>query len=108
MATETFTDVTAKSGVADEVDGRPVQDGLITTKTAGSIWWSRITSDWSPKNNMWCGERRPGYRSYCHPGNYKGQRIKLYHNNHDGTFTDVSDASGVGKPETKGMGVVLG
>ncbi len=63
--------------------------------------------EWSPKNNLWCGERRPGYRSYCHPGNYKGQRTKLYHNNHDGTFTDVSDASGVGKPESKGMGVVL-
>jgi hypothetical protein len=31
----------------------------------------------------------------------------LYHNNHDGTFTDVSDRSGVGKPEAKGMGVVL-
>jgi hypothetical protein len=63
--------------------------------------------EWSPKNNLWCGERRPGYRSYCHPGNYKGQRIKLYHNNHDGTFIDVSDVSGVGKPEAKGMGVVL-
>ena len=63
--------------------------------------------EWSPKNNLWCGERRPGYRSYCHPGNYKGQKTKLYHNNHDGTFTDVSDKSGVGKPESKGMGVVL-
>ena len=63
--------------------------------------------EWSPKNNIWCGERKPGYRSYCHPGNYKGQKTKLYHNNHDGTFTDVSDASGVGKPESKGMGVVL-
>ena len=37
--------------------------------------------DWNPKNNIWCGEQRPGYRSYCHPGNYKGQRIKLYHYN---------------------------
>src|SRR2546426_1197505 len=62
---------------------------------------------WAPKNNLWCGEHRPGYRSYCHPGNYKGQKTKLFHNNHDGTFTDVSDASGVGKPESKGMGVVL-
>src|SRR5207244_4895666 len=61
----------------------------------------------SPKNNIWCGEHRAGYRSYCHPGNYKGQKTKLFHNNHDGTFTDVSDASGVGKPESKGMGVVL-
>src|SRR5207248_1265023 len=63
--------------------------------------------EWTAKNNIWCGERRPGYRSYCHPGNYRGQKTKLYHNNHDGTFTDVSDSSGVGKPESKGMGVVL-
>jgi hypothetical protein len=63
--------------------------------------------EWSPKNNIWCGDHRPGYRAYCHPGNYKGQKTKLFHNNHDGTFTDVSDASGVGKPESKGMGVVL-
>src|SRR6266568_108751 len=31
----------------------------------------------------------------------------LYHNNRDGTFTDVTEASGVSKPESKGMGVVL-
>ena len=24
--------------------------------------------DWTPKNNEWCGERAPGYRSYCSPG----------------------------------------
>src|SRR5204862_383286 len=34
-------------------------------------------------------------------------RSALYHNNGDGTFTDVSEKSGVGKPESKGMGVVL-
>src|SRR5213082_80109 len=33
--------------------------------------------------------------------------VILYHNNGNGTFTDVSDVSGVGKPESKGMGVVL-
>ena len=31
---------------------------------------------------------------------------RLYHNNHDGTFTDVSKQSGIGIPEAKGMGVV--
>jgi len=103
----TFTDVTAKAGVGDlgqwstsagwfDYD----KDGWLDLVVANYI-------DWTPKNNIWCGEHRPGYRSYCHPGNYKGQRIKLYHNNHDGTFTDVSDASGVGKPEAKGMGVLL-
>jgi hypothetical protein len=103
----TFTDVTAKAGVADE-GGWSTSAGWFDYDKDG--WLDLVVAnyiEWSPKNNIWCGERRSGYRSYCHPGNYKGQRIKLYHNNHDGTFTDVSDASGVSKPEAKGMGVVL-
>jgi enediyne biosynthesis protein E4 len=103
----TFTDVTAKSGVADEA-GWSTSAGWFDYDKDG--WLDLVVTnyiEWSPKNNLWCGERRPGYRSYCHPGNYKGQHTKLYHNNHDGTFTDVSTASGVGKPEAKGMGVVL-
>ena len=103
----TFTDVTAKAGVADE-EQWSTSAGWFDYDKDG--WLDLVVTnyiDWSPKNNIYCGERRPGYRSYCHPGNYKGQHIKLYHNNHDGTFTDVSDASGVGKPEAKGMGVVL-
>jgi hypothetical protein len=103
----TFTDVTAKAGVSDE-GGWSTSAGWFDYDKDG--WLDLVVTnyiEWSPKNNLWCGEHRPGYRSYCHPGNYKGQRIKLYHNNHDGTFTDVSDSSGVGKPEAKGMGVVL-
>ena len=103
----TFTDVTAKSAVADE-GGWSTSAGWFDYDKDG--WLDLVVTnyiDWNAKNNIWCGERRPGYRSYCHPGNYKGQHIKLYHNHHDGTFTDVSDASGVGKPEAKGMGVVL-
>jgi enediyne biosynthesis protein E4 len=103
----TFTDITAKARVTDE-GGWSTSAGWFDYDKDG--WLDLLVVnyiEWSPKNNLWCGEHRPGYRSYCHPGNYKGQRIKLYHNNHDGTFTDVSDASGVGKPEAKGMGVVL-
>jgi hypothetical protein len=103
----TFTDVTAKAGVADE-GGWSTSAGWFDYDKDG--WLDLLVTnyiEWTPKNNAYCGERRPGYRSYCHPGNYKGQKTKLYHNNHDGTFTDVSDASGVGKPESKGMGVVL-
>ena len=103
----TFTDVTTKAGVADE-RGWSTSAGWFDYDNDG--WLDLVVTnyiEWSPKTNLWCGEHRPGYRSYCHPRNYKGQRIKLYHNNHDGTFTDVSDASGVGKREAKGMGVVL-
>jgi enediyne biosynthesis protein E4 len=103
----TFTDVTVKAGVADE-GGWSTSAGWFDYDKDG--WLDLVVTnyiEWTPKNNLWCGERRPGYRSYCHPGNFKGQRTKLYHNNHDGTFTDVSDSSGVGKPESKGLGVVL-
>ena len=90
-----------------KADGQPAQDGLITIRTAGSIWWLQTTLSGRRKPISGAANTEPGYRSYCHPGNYRGQKTKLYHNNHDGTFTDVSDASGVGKPESKGMGVVL-
>ena len=103
----TFTDVTAKAGVADE-GGWSTSAAWLDYDKDG--WLDLVVTNyinWTPKNNMWCGEHRPGYRSYCHPGNYTGQKTKLYHNNHDGTFTDVSDRSGVGKPESKGMGVVV-
>jgi hypothetical protein len=103
----TFADVTTKAGVSDEA-GWSTSAGWFDYDKDG--WLDLVVTnyiEWIPKNNLWCGEHRPGYRSYCHPGNYKGQRIKLYHNNHDGTFNDVSTASGVGKPEAKGMGVVL-
>lgn len=102
----TFTDVTAHAGVTDE--------GQWSTSAAWfdydrDGWLDLLVCNylqWTPENNMWCGEHRPGYRAYCSPNNYRGQRIALFHNNHDGTFTDVSKASGVGIPEAKGMGVV--
>ena len=103
----TFTDVTAKAGVADSGNWSTSagwfdydKDGYLDLVVTNYIVWDY-------KHNLWCGEKRPGYRAYCHPDDYHGQHIKLFHNNHDGTFTDVSDASGVGKPEAKGMGVVL-
>jgi len=103
----TFTDVTEKAGVADQGGWSTSagwfdydKDGYLDLVICNYI-------EWTPQTNIWCGEHRPGYRAYCHPDNYRGQHIKLYHNNHDGTFTDVSDKSGVSKPEAKGMGVVL-
>jgi hypothetical protein len=103
----TFTDVTARAGVADDGNWSTSagwfdydKDGYLDLLICNYI-------QWTPQNNLYCGEHKPGYRAYCHPDNYRGERLKLYHNNRDGTFTDVSDASGIGKPEAKGMGVVL-
>ncbi|MBZ5513291.1 MAG: CRTAC1 family protein [Acidobacteriia bacterium] len=102
----TFTDVTAKAGVGDEGGWSSSaaffdydRDGHLDLVVCNYI-------QWAPGNNLWCGERRPGYRAYCHPDNYRGQKMKLYHNNGDGTFADVSDKSGLSGPEAKGLGVV--
>ena len=102
----TFTDVTAKAGVADEGQWSTSAAWVDFDKDG---WLDLVVLnylEWTPKNNLWCGERAPGYRSYCNPNDYRGQHIRLYHNNHDGTFTDVSQKSGIGIPEAKGMGVV--
>jgi enediyne biosynthesis protein E4 len=102
----TFTDVTAQAGV--ENSGRwgssaawfdYDNDGRLDLVIANYV-------DWAPDNNFWCGDHGPGRRSYCHPDNYHGQAPTLYHNNGDGTFTDVSLRSGVGAKPGNGLGVV--
>ena len=44
-------------------------------------------------------------RAYCHPKFYEPLPSTLYRNNGDGTFTDVSDQTGISKKFGKGMGV---
>lgn len=62
---------------------------------------------WNPETEPFCGDARPGYRSYCHPGKYGPLPNQLFRNNSDGTFTDVSLASGIGKHLGKGMGAAV-
>ena len=103
----TFTDATAKAGLSDQGEWSTSAGWFDYDKDG---WLDLLVTnyiEWTPKTNQYCGERAAGYRAYCNPNNYKGQKTRLYHNNHDGTFTDVSDKSGVGLPESKGMGVVL-
>jgi len=102
----TFADVTDKAGVGDQGQWSSSagwidydKDGHLDLVVCNYI-------QWTAKTNLWCGEKRPGYRAYCHPDNYRGQKLALFHSNGDGTFTDVSDKSGVSAPEAKGLGVV--
>ena len=71
----TFTDVTAKAGVADEGNWSTSagwfdydKDGYLDLLICNYI-------QWTSKNNFWCGEHKPGYRAYCHPDNYRGERL---------------------------------
>ena len=65
-----------------------------------------ITSTGRPNAISIVATAGPGMRSYCHPDDFHGQPPTLFHNNGDGTFTDVSKSSGVGLKGGNGLGVV--
>ena len=58
---------------------------------------------WDPEKEHAC--TIGGARTYCHPKYYDGLPNSLYHNNGDGTFTDVSVRSGIAAHTGKGMGL---
>lgn len=106
----TFTDVTERAGVAG-VDGSGKKllsvaaawidydnDGLLDLFVTNYL-------DWKPENSKICGP--PGKRLSCPPQLYQGEPNLLYHNNGDGTFTDVSDEMGIGNQIGKGMSVAI-
>ena len=100
----TFTDVTAKSGTA--TSGWSTSAGFFDYDNDGKLdlFVDRYI-DWGFQENRWCGP--PERRFYCHPLLYRGVTSVLYHNNGDGTFTDVSVKSGIGKFNGRGLGVAF-
>ncbi len=60
---------------------------------------------WTPQTDKACYDAR-GNRAYCHPQVYDGDTMTLYHNNRNGTFTDVTKKAGIAHLVGRGMGVV--
>ena len=101
----TFTDVTEKAGVA-------------APGWASSAVWFDYDSDgkldlfvcrfvdFDKSKNKFCGNEKTGERFYCIPRAYSPAASWLFHNNGDGTFTDVSKESGIAKFLGKAWGVV--
>jgi hypothetical protein len=100
----TFTDVTEKAGVAGggwstsaawvDLDG----DGLLDLVVLRYVQWDF--------EDIWCGEHKEGYRSYCHPDIFQPVSPLVYHNDGNGHFTEVSQKIGLSKPG-KGLGIAL-
>jgi hypothetical protein len=107
----TFTDVTDKAGV-----GMPSYKGEKMWSAAAG--WLDYDNDgkldlfvsnycrWHVNGDPVCmsGGRE---RAYCHPKFYEPLPCTLYRNNGDGTFTDVSEETGISKVLCKGMGVAF-
>src|SRR5487761_1366318 len=101
----TFTDVTKKAGVA--------APGWATS----AVWFDYDNdgqldlfvcqfADWNKAKNKFCGNDLTGERWYCKPNVYDPAPCWLFHNNGNGTFTDVSKESGVARSLAKAWGVV--
>ena len=98
----TFTDVTERAGVAASGWSTSAvwfdynNDGRLDLFVCGFL-------DYNQSKNLYCGE--PNLRAYCMPNAYHGTPNRLFHNNGDGTFTDVGKQAGVAL-ESKAWGVV--
>jgi len=106
----TFSDVTAKAGVADgrwstgaafaDYDG----DGFVDLMVANYVDF-RLDKLPSFGSGPTC--KYKGIDVQCGPRGLKGAGDSLFHNNGDGTFTDVSKSAGVDDPGAYyGLGVL--
>jgi hypothetical protein len=106
----TFTDITERAGVSGrDANGKKLwsvgaawvdydNDGYLDLFVVNYL-------DWSPENSKVCGEE--GKRLSCSPALYHGLPNCLFHNNHDGTFTDVSAETGIAGQIGKGMSAAV-
>jgi len=105
----TFTDVTAKAGVSGAMfQGKKMwsvgagwfdynKDGLLDLFVVNYCVWDVNKDPYCPL--------KAGVRAYCHPKLYTSLHNTLYRNNGDGTFTDVSQDTGIAPHFGKGMSV---
>src|SRR5206468_11604699 len=92
----TLPDLTARAGVAAGGWGTSARFFDYDNDGRLDLFVTRYV-DFTFANNPYCGERRPGYREYCHPRSFRGVTDLLFHNDGDGTFTDVSNEAGLAK-----------
>src|SRR5262249_1686320 len=63
--------------------------------------------DWQwPRDDRFCGDSARNIRRYCSPKELRPVPHSLYRNNGDQTFTDVTNAAGIGRADGHGFGVV--
>jgi hypothetical protein len=101
----TFSDVTQKAGVA------------APGWTTSAVWFDYDNDgrldlfvcsfvEFGLGKLVFCGDNKLGRRYYCIPRVFKPTPSLLFHNNGDGTFTEVSKGTDIARSLGKGLGVV--
>jgi len=98
----TFTDITAQAGVANDSSG--IGSTFLDYDLDGylDLYLGNYVAYDPDYQYFYAAQRFPG------PLSYHGQPDVLYHNNGDGTFTDVTREAGVYNTEGRAMGVTSG
>jgi hypothetical protein len=100
----TFSDVTARSGTNDARWSTSAtffdydRDGWLDLYVANYV-------NFSLDMKRECFSSGSA-RDYCNPVVYDPVPDRLFHNNRDGTFTDVSARAGIGRVRARGLGVI--
>ena len=100
----TFADVTKKAGVA------------VGGFSTGGVWFDydgdgRLDlyvlryCEWTVETDIVCPGPN-GQRDACNPNTYTPARNKLFHNNGDGTFTDVTEKSKAAPEKRRGLSAI--
>jgi hypothetical protein len=100
----TFTDVTDRAGVRGNGWSTSAawvdldNDGLLDLVVLRYLDWNF--------DDIWCGEHREGYRSYCTPDVFRPITPLVFHNDGNGHFTEISQKIGMDEPG-KGLGIAI-
>jgi enediyne biosynthesis protein E4 len=100
----TFTDVTAQAGVA--ASGWSTSAAWVDLDNDGRLDLIVLRYMQWDFDDIWCGERKEGYRSYCTPDVFRPISPLVYHNDGDGHFSEVSQKISLASAG-KGLGIAL-
>ena len=103
----TFADVTARAGLTATTEWSTSAGFLDFDRDGRLDLYVTNYLDYRLDDSPYCGTQKPGYRMYCLPTLFDGQADRLFRNNGDGTFADVSQKAGIANPAGKGLGVTF-
>lgn len=101
------------------VGGKSFQEVTTSAGVGGTGWsagaaWVDIDNDgkldlfvchyikWTPAADLYCGGQ---FKTYCTPTSYHGESNRLYHNDGNGHFTDITRKAGLLNESGKSLGI---
>ena len=102
----TFTDVTKQAGLWGPEEFS-TSAAWVDYNHSGHL--SLVVANyvrWTPQTDIYCTIDAKN-KDYCTPEAYHGESLRLWRNNGNGTFTDVTKQAGLYNPDDKSLGISI-